>query len=183
MWMDARHSDIDFVIVQDLDEFLYFPEHPNDILAALEDYKKEGITAAICSGYNIICSDAEWDNAIIKIKETGVDVTTLIYNGYADTGYNKALIFNPKAINATNYSPGAHYWYPVGNIVYPKTAPYLLHYKYIGKEYCINRNKSIRGRTSEFNRTTGFGSHYQQSDDKVISMFNDIYSQPIVRII
>ena len=57
-WKSSVDDDVDYIIVQDLDEFLYFPSYPDDIPKALLEMKRQGFTCARAIGYNMYCSDA-----------------------------------------------------------------------------------------------------------------------------
>jgi len=159
IWKDAREDDVDYVIVQDLDEFLYFPDYPDDIPSALFEYKKNKITAAICKGYNMVCSDKKWNDAISKVKE-GKNICFSIKYGFRSDDYDKPILFNPREIIETNYTIGAHNWSPTGIIKYPSKCPYLLHYKYIGYRYSLQNALDKASRLSELNIKNGWGIHY-----------------------
>jgi glycosyltransferase involved in cell wall biosynthesis len=44
-WHESRGK-ADYVIVQDLDEFVYFPKYPNNLRAGLEELRAKGVTLA-----------------------------------------------------------------------------------------------------------------------------------------
>ena len=60
---------IDFVIVQDIEDFLYFPQHPSNIAVALTEYKIQEITCAVGIGYNVVYSEDDWNFCVGQIVE------------------------------------------------------------------------------------------------------------------
>lgn len=163
IWKES--TDVDFVIVQDLDEFVYFPDYPDNIKGGLIEYKKLGITAAVTEGYNMFCTDEEWDNALIEVKK-GINISYIIREGIRSTFYDKGLLFDPNIMKATNYGLGCHSWNPVGNLKFPEKSPYCLHYKHIGFNYVAERIEQQGKRLSDLNKRNGWAIEYMSKDNR-----------------
>jgi FkbM family methyltransferase len=162
-------SDCDFVIIQDLDEFVFFPKYPNNIRAGLEDFKKRGITLCKSKGYHMFCSDDDF----INVKDQYL--TSALYNGNINpflNMYDKVQIFSPKEINYINYTPGAHSYEATGNIVIDNISVLLLHYKYIGRDFLFKRSINMRER---LRNSGGAGVQYKKSDEDTKKYIYSLY--------
>lgn len=177
VWKAARADNVDFVIVQDLDEFLYFPNDPCDISSGLVKLKAAGVTCAPCIGHQLVCTDNEWRVAADRLVQWNIDICLTLRDGYADTVYNKVLVFDPNAIIDTNYGPGCHYWNPTGTIKVPLESPLLLHYKYIGKDHCLSTFKTRGNRLSANNRARGYGYQYMRDDKQLMADMDAVYGK------
>lgn len=163
----------DFVIVQDLDEFLFFPNYPNDIKKGLEEMRKNKTTILKSYCYNMFCTDEEFNN----IKDR--NITSCIMNGSRkpfENLYDKVLCFQPSEIIEINYGHGCHNCEPSGNIVYDDKSSLLLHYKYIGKNYTISRYEKISKRLSDFNIQKKYGVQYDKNYQNTVEYFFHKYS-------
>lgn len=49
----------------------------------------------------------------------------------------------------------------------------LLHYKYVGIDYVINRNKILRDRLSSVNNSNGWGKHYHKNTTDIFSTLHE----------
>lgn len=175
IWKLSRGSDVDFVIVQDLDEFLWFPNHPDDILTGLEEYKNEGITCSVTEGYDMFCSDEEWEMGLSLLEKWGIGVQFTIRKGLRNYIYDKVLVFNPNVINETNYNLGCHEWSPNGEIRFPSSQPYMLHYKYIGENYSYKNHLIRRDRFSPKNIEMNWGLQYYKDDSSMKEYLSNKY--------
>jgi len=159
-----------FVIVQDLDEFLYFPNFPNDIPAALKDGQKKGITLFHCKGFQMYCDDSEF-NTLLPDQYMTTSITS--YSTEENGWYDKMICFDSSAITDINYYPGAHVAVPKGNVNVDNKSSYLLHYRFLGKEYVKERHITIGSRLSQSNKNQNQGVHYQiPADEYVKSKFD-----------
>lgn len=170
-WKEEKDKP-DYVIVQDLDEFLFFPRYPNDIKAALINGKKRGITLFHCKGYQMYATDDEFSSLLI---DQHITTTITNYSTSENNWYNKMLCFDPVAIREINYYPGAHVADPRGNVIIDNNSSMLLHYRHLGLNYSIQRHVSIGARLSESNIIQGQGIHYQNDHTEYIK---EIYSLP-----
>jgi glycosyltransferase involved in cell wall biosynthesis len=159
----ATSMDCDWVIVCDCDEFLY---HPN-LIEKLEEYKEKNVTVPKIDGHDMFSETfPEYDGAPITDKiKTGSE---------SYKPMSKNIIFNPKI--DVKFGIGAHS-FQTSSGTYSKNAEImLLHYKFLSKEYVLNRYDMMAKRLSEFNKKHGFGGHYTRPPmDYMDKMLKDQY--------
>lgn len=151
-----KNSDADWVIICDMDEFLF---HPN-LLNYLENTKNNLIFGR---GYEMMSEYLPTtNNQIYDEIKNGYPMDEFpSYNlPYLKSNYSKGILFKPSEIKEINYGPGSHYCSPIGNIisnvkelpienshhiVYPVVYDdfKLLHYKYLSREYVEYKNKRL----------------------------------------
>jgi FkbM family methyltransferase len=177
-WKESRGS-ADFVIVQDLDEFLHFPKYPGDLRAGLLELRATGCTAAKTFAYDMYCTDSEWD--AVQMDQC---VVTQITRGKRCTwfDYDKVLVFDPNAITESNYGPGCHHWNPVGKVKMApdNLRPMMLHFKHLGPAHELERRITLRDRLSELNLARGHGFQYLKTDQAHQAEVAELYSDPQV---
>lgn len=167
-WKRSRGK-ADFVIVCDMDEFLY---HPN-LQSALSEMKKKGQTIVKPQGYNMYSSDE---------PNKGIPLTTQVPCGVRDQWFDKCILFDPHAIVEINYKPGAHECHPVGKVVWNKNDFKLLHYKNIGLDQLLARYRAYAARLSKENIENNYGTTYMQKEQLTIQEFKE-NEQKATRII
>ena len=175
-----RSKNVDFVIVQDLDEFLFFPEYPNDIISALTFCLSNDITIIKPKGYDMFCSSEFFENILPdqQLFSTLTDGT----RQFSDNLYDKYLCFNPSKIENINYAPGAHHANPSGDVNIANFG-LLLHYKYIGREYMYERFEKIGNRSSQRNISMGYSFHYLEDPmDRIDRIYNNYIENSIFNI-
>ena len=142
-----KTSDADYVIVCDLDEFLY---HPN-LLNYLEELKQKGIQLPEIQGYNIYSENWPIDN-ILEID-----------TGFYDLNFSKQIIFSPKVDIKFNY--GCHTNAAQGR---RGGQMYALHYRCMGGvTEMIARHQMYSGRMCEFNKSHKLGGHYFRTPEQL----------------
>ena len=157
IWKKSRGK-ADYVILGDTDEFLY---HENMSEFLIESYKN-GITLFIPEGHHMI-ADENYnlnieDNIFEEIKE-GVRTPVL----------DKPMMFDCHSIKEINYGYGAHGANPQGEIkISNNTSLKMLHYKFLGLEDYIYKNKIRAERLSGFNKKNGMGLYYLFTEDEII---------------
>ena len=156
-WKRSRGK-ADFVIVCDMDEFLYHP----DLQSALSEMKRNGQTIVKPQGYNMYSSDE---------PAKGIPLTTQVPCGVRDQWFDKCILFDPHSIVEINYKPGAHECHPVGKVVWNKDDFKLLHYKNIGLNQLLARNRAYAARLSKENKEKGYGSEYLKMEHIIIQEF------------
>ena len=174
IWKQSKGK-VDFVIVQDLDEFLFFPEYPNDIISGLIHLQKNKITLSNSYGYQMFCTDEEFDS----FNADRQSITSYITKGCVHPSrgsYNKCILFDPNEIEEIDFGPGSHNCNPKGNVVLDTESTLLLHYKHIGEKYVIDRYKLIRDRLSITNKANGYGHQYSKTDDEIVESIQDIFT-------
>lgn len=131
IWKQSRNK-ADWVIICSMDEHLYHP----DLLGYLKQCRDAGITAIPAEGYQMI-SDF-FPGADVRLCD-------LITRGMRFKKMDKLCIFNPSAIEETNYVPGRHKADLTGRVVLPKKRDLkLLHYKYLSLDYLVTRYAELR---------------------------------------
>lgn len=119
-WKMSKNK-ADWVIIADMDEFLY---HPNSLENYLEHCQALGISIPLTKGYEMF-SD--------KLPSMDSPITAQIKTGVASKNFDKKVIFNPAMVENIFYRPGSHNCDPTGVVTYSdKQELLLLHYKYIG---------------------------------------------------
>lgn len=166
-------SDVDYVIVQDLDEFLFFPEFPNDLISGLKKMKELGVTIVKSYGYNMYN---------MKLTELFSDryITTQITNGNKNPyplAYDKCLCFSPTEIKEIRYTLGAHQINPSGNVKIDTGSSLLLHYKYVDKVYITNRCIECKTRLIKNNPNKDYGLQYNKEEKVIREFMDDIYQK------
>lgn len=137
-----KSSRADYVIVSDLDEFLYHP----DILNHLRYLKANGMTMPNISGYNIYSNDLPKNN-ILEIN-----------TGFEDPNFAKQIIFSPRIDIKFRY--GCHVNNATG-LIRRGGGLSVLHYRCIGGvKRMIARHRMYANRMCDFNKQKMLGAHY-----------------------
>lgn len=162
-WKESAGS-ADWVIVQDLDEFVHFPRHPDSIINGLAELRAIGVTLVKTVAHNIYCTDEEWGK-IAGQQSVVTQITRCKRITWYD--YDKCLVFNPAALKKIGYDAGCHTCNPTGTVVSAPThlRPMLLHFKHIGERYELEKRIAIRNRLSKQNKELGQGFQYIKSDE------------------
>lgn len=148
-----KNSDADWVIVCDVDEFLY---HPN-----LESV--------------LITTDA----TIIKpegyqmVSEVTAPLHT-IKKGVRFSLCDKMVCFKPSKITRMNWDYGCHNANPEGSVIIKNEDVKMLHYHLVDRNYLKKRRIESRNRMSEWNRSNGAGSHLFWSDEYFDQYFDSM---------
>jgi hypothetical protein len=95
-----------------------------------------------------------------------------VRTGYVDPLYSKWIIFDPNAIQEINYGMGCHHAKPDGNISF-RNDPLLklLHFKFLGLDWVIQRYAELAQRISNFDRQHEWGVHHLASAERLASDF------------
>lgn len=149
-WKQSRGYH-DWVIIADIDEFIYHPNIKNFFL------KNNDKTLFIPTGYNMFADE-------MPDHKKG-----LIYN-QAQFGtpnpqfFNKPCIFKPNKIQEINFEVGGHTANPTGEvIIYADPELKLLHYDYLTVDYRVRKCKERGARLSQLNRDKSWGVQYMQT--------------------
>lgn len=155
----------DYCIVIEADEFIYHP-------LGLRNYLEQNLNNDFFTpmGYQMISDEFPSDYSKL--------ITEQIKIGTPDPFYNKLSIINPKQVVDINFKPGGHevHYELVGPDVKIIETPdlKLLHYKFLGLNYILNKNKYYTNRVNQNNINKGWGVHHTQPDEKTIDVFNTI---------
>lgn len=155
----------DIVIVVDMDEFLYTENMEQFFI----DFHNSSATIIKPIGYDMIKLDFD-------ITKSEYVVNDIKY-GTLNNIFHKTVAFKPSFITDINYGVGAHYSQPRGVVKFFDQESKLLHYKYLGLNYFLERMEIYGLRNSEFNKKHGFGYHYNIPRKDMINNFNNILSK------
>jgi glycosyltransferase involved in cell wall biosynthesis len=157
-----KGSAADYVIVCDMDEFLYDEQLLEKLLMA----KEQKIIMPTVIGYNMMSDDFPTNYESL--------ITEQVKYGVRSERFDKQIIFDPKKVKEINYRPGAHLCQPVfyGNrIESSKIELKLLHYKYLGKDYLYKKHKGYANRMSEISKDKKHGAEYLDGESYIDSIF------------
>lgn len=159
MW---QGSDADWVIVTDIDELAYRP----DMLGYLESCRQKGVTAIQTIGYEMVSDDFP------PLERPLTDSVTL---GVRSLGRDRLLIFDPRAITETNYTPGRHEADPKGRVVWPDYPEVLLlHFKQLGPDYPVIRSAELKKGLKSGDIENNWGFHYAWSAAKIRKTWREL---------
>jgi glycosyltransferase involved in cell wall biosynthesis len=147
----------DFVIVVDMDEFLYHPQ----ILELLRRYKSDGVTLPKTIGYDMI----SW-----RFPRSSKPFVENMRIGRESPSYAKRCIFHPEV--DINFQVGAHTCNAAGNILESNSADIkLLHYHYLGLLRIIRKHRAFKRRLSQFNLEHKLGYQYTWGALRLVGRF------------
>ena len=148
MWQESRGV-ADWVIVTAVDELLY---HPVGLPRYLRERAQAGDTALPALAFQMVSDTFPVaDENLAESRRLGVPLDH----------YNKLSVFNPDAIEATQYDVGRHRAKPRGRVRYPRRDELLLlHYKFLGLDYVARRYALLRTGLGTTDRKHGFGHEY-----------------------
>jgi hypothetical protein len=127
-----------WIIAIDFDEFLYH----KDLRGLLQSYDARGINFPLVRGFNMIGTEVPKDDGVTPIIELlNMEVQSEI--GSSPGGdYNKRAVFNSCSMSLV-YGLGCHTCWASGNVVPSENADiFLLHYKWLSREYGLGVFKS-----------------------------------------
>lgn len=185
-WKDLA-TDNDYVIVQDTDELIFFPDSPNDIISKLYAWKCNFITHSRVESYAIIMEDEEWlqvDTRLTRNQHPTLSFTNgtredpiCLEMNLPPNLYDKPMIFDPNSIRNTNFFPGQHEWAPefIKTPKSPSARPVMLHCRYLGRNREKLRTQQTRDRLKhQFH--LGMGIQYNVTDDQLDNRIKNIYN-------
>lgn len=159
-WRNNDLSNVDFIVLADIDEMLHFPSFPGDIKSALLNMKMNGITVVKTKGYQMFCSDEYYNNIL-----PDQNLCTAVTDGFYDniklfSDFDKVLCFDPNKISKMNFCLGKHKCNPIGTVKYDTVSSMLLHYKFTGKTYLEARHLSLQKRLTQQAIAQKIDTHY-----------------------
>lgn len=161
-WKRSRGK-ADFVIVGDIDEFIYH----KDLQKALSMLKEDKHSIVKPFGYNMYSTN-------YPVYDSQHLLTDQVKRGIRVPMFDKCILFDPHAIVEINYKPGAHECHPWGRVkTYRNEDIKLLHYKNIGLEQLLERNRAYASRLSKENKEKGYGAEYLKKEQLIIQEFNE----------
>ena len=149
-----KSSDADWVIVCDVDEFIYHKDF-------VEVLSKTDSTLITPNGYEMMSEE---------LPTTDGQIYGEIKNGFFKKNYSKPCVFKPSEISNINFGPGSHFATPDGNVVDKGDLDIkLLHYKFINREKLIKQYNIMGNRQSNDSIIKGFGNEYKDWDINFIN--------------
>lgn len=148
-----KNSDADWVIVCDMDEFLYHPK----FFKILSTTKT---TIIKCVGYNMI------SEIPLPISEINI--------GARDFRGDKSICFRPDRIDSMNWLYGCHLCNPKGEIKYLINTVKLFHYHHAGRKEFKERRLTYKNRMSNWDKDNKAGIHYEMSEQAMDEEFDNI---------
>lgn len=160
-WMASR-GQADFVIVCDMDEFLYHPH----LAALLATMKRQRYTVLKPCGYQMV-------GERLPAFDGSRHLTDVVTAGVPDFhNYSKAVLFDPNRVDI-NYGPGAHRAQPTGEVRWFESRHVkLLHCKYVDRAEVLRKTREYRDKFSAENLAKGQGRHYRKSDEEALAEFD-----------
>ena len=154
-WKQSRGI-ADWVIVVNIDEHVYHP----DLRGYLQSCAQKGVSILLPEGYNMVADG--WPSSRQPLWKT-------VPHGMRDPIWDKPQVFNPNRIEDMNFRAGRHSASPTGEVVFPrKERTRLLHYKYLGAEYLVQRHAELRARFPAADVAKGWGYQYLWDEQKNI---------------
>lgn len=154
-----KGSDADWVIICDVDEFVYCPKN---LLFILEH-------TTFTAFY-----PKEWRMYSEVFPITKGQIYDEVQWGVPGARWaNKLNLFKPSEIQEINYGIGSHSARPTGNVrVCMNSSIVTLHFHHLGKDYRLKKNADLNARMSPGNKKNNWGSHCGLSSDEVNSNWN-----------
>lgn len=151
-WKECRGKGIDFVIVVDADEFVW----AENLGETLQRLKGEGATLIRPTGYDMIAAQTPSGSGLL---------TTKVRRGVVNPDYSKPCIFSPDALKEIIFTAGCRDCGPRGDVNERRTDEIrLLHYRFLGADFYLERAALRRARGSENNQRCEWGFHYERSE-------------------
>jgi hypothetical protein len=153
-WKESRCI-ADWIITCNIDEHLYH----QDIERYLWRCHQDGITILPVNGYEMI-SIAFPSKQERLCDQVRFGAPTQKLTGPSSM-HNKIMAFNPRAIEEIDFVAGRHKAHPTGRVVYPEQIELqLLHYKFLGLPYAIQRYAELKTGLSSADMKSGMGCQY-----------------------
>lgn len=165
-WQDCQ---TDWVVVCDMDEFLYFENPVADTLQMLSEHN---IDIVRCKGYEMV-GDAL---PIFSSYESPMTMVQQLPFGALRDVHNKCLLFKTK-LSEINYGYGAHSANTIGKVYESTRDIKMLHYKFLSLPYLIETYAARAKRLSDFNKQHGFGFHYNYTPEQITKEYYQFYNQ------
>lgn len=164
IWRRSRHE-ADWIFVVNIDEFLYHPDGKDYFRHCI----RHGVTIIPATGYEMIAP---------AFPRPDQNLPLSITQGVRATHMDKLCAFRPDEISRLNYAPGRHAAKPRGRVIAPAAAELkLLHYKYLGASYLVERYAELRGRTPEGDRSRDLGRHYFRDPEFLVDQHRSLMAK------
>jgi glycosyltransferase involved in cell wall biosynthesis len=149
-----KGSKADWVIVVDIDEFVYHP----DLLNELENTKGTVLLPRMFQMHSLAFPTTT--GRIYDEIQWGVEFNA------------KMSVFRPDQIRKMNYEVGCHFARPEGNFELNFKSPIIeMHFRNMGIDYLLYKNQFLNARQSEVNRRNNWNWHYSTPEQQTIREF------------
>lgn len=149
-WKESRGR-VDWAIVTAIDEHLYHPPLADYLLSC----KRRGITYIPALGYQMLTGDFPAPDEHLAMTRT---------RGAPYSMMSKLRIFDPDALEETDFALGGHGAAPIGRLRLPRWRDelLLLHYKFLGIDYTRSRSAVLQAKLGGHDRAQRWGTHYAE---------------------
>jgi glycosyltransferase involved in cell wall biosynthesis len=160
-WKEARGS-ADWVIIVDCDELIFHAR----LIEYLEEQKLSGVTLIPTLGFEMVTDQFPGPEEFLATSRT---------KGAPDLQLSKPCVFDPAAIEQSNFTVGQHNVRPVGRISLPAHDELmLLHYKFLGPDYLCQRYFELLARRGKVDRLRGWNRHYAKLPEQLRNVFDTL---------
>lgn len=149
-WKTSRGS-AEWVFLVDIAEHLHHPDLPR----ILQEARRAGATAIKTVGYEMVAD---------HFPDEPEPLTALVTRGLRLAQRDRFAVFDPDAIEATNFAIGRLSAEPAGRVAWDIRHPLaLLNYERLGLDYVAERHGRLAARLREDDARSGYGVHYRMS--------------------
>ena len=166
VWHRSR-GEADWILIVNIDELLHHPDGKN----YFKRCGRRGVTVLPATGYEMVAE---------RFPDLDDTLSESITRGVRAKHMDKVCAFRPDAIRRINYSPGRHAANPRGRVAYPPAPELnLLHYKYLGESYLLERYAELRARTPDSDRRKGLGVQYFRNQERIVEKHRLLMAEAI----
>ena len=152
-WKESRGV-ADWVIVTAIDEHIHHP----DLKRYLDECRRRGVTYIPALGFSMISESFPAPDEYLASTRT---------MGAPDAMFSKLRIFDPAAIEETQFAIGGHGASVAGRCVLPdRDELLLLHYKDLGIEYVRERHRALGERLGSVDVQNKWGYQYSFTEER-----------------
>jgi len=157
-WKDSK---ADWVIVCDMDEFVYHPDLENYLKTI--DYLEKPTTIIVPTTFEMIADFfPTTEGQIYDEVKFGFQIRS------------KFFMFKPKSLYKMNYGAGSHDAQPEGSVYINRDSEVkCMHFRHLSIDHVVERNAYLYSRLSDENKRMGWGWHVGLSREKVEAYFNE----------
>ena len=161
VWKESR-GQADWVIITAIDEHLWVPGTP--MRSYLAAQQQSGVTFIPAFGFDMIAAEMPNDEGRLIDR---------INRGQPSALFSKLSIFNPDALNETNFGMGRHYARPAGRLTLPARDELVLwHYKRLGFDRTATREQVQGARLGSKDVSNRWGHQYFWSPEEFREEWN-----------
>jgi glycosyltransferase involved in cell wall biosynthesis len=148
-WKESR-GQADWVVITAIDEHLWVRDR--DMKTYLRKLRSNGVTCVPALGFDMNSETFPLDQGLLVKTVT---------RGRPRKFFNKLSVFDPTAIDETQFAEGRHHADPSGRVVLPATDELMLwHYKHLGFERNAARQAAQAARLGTKDLANGWGHRY-----------------------